>query len=430
MSDRRTVVALIAILLVAFALRLGFAAGVVGLSRIGKGDEADYHVIARHLAEGRGFTDPTGHVTGRRPPLYPVLLAVLYRVGGVHKSHARLVQVLLGVAVVLLVFALARQRFGATVGLAAAAIAAYNPFLVFISGYILTENLFMTLLLAALVVFGPPARERTARRSLAAGALLGLATLTRPTGLPMAAWVAASAPWALRDLPWRRRVRDAALVAATCLVVVAPWMVRNARAFGGWVGLTTHGGITFFQGNNPKVVDIPHYRGGVAPLEALPRYDALVRADERTRDRLAWRMGREFLRHHWRDLPRMAWWKFHRFWRLGSDMGISGVRAGWWFPRESIAGRIIARVDVGRVWSTVVFTLFGVGLWRTRRRARELVDLYGVVLVHTGVAIVFFGSIRGRIPVEPVIACFAAVALAGALSAWRPRRRGPAPGSP
>jgi hypothetical protein len=42
------------------------------------------------------------------------------------------------------------------------------------------------------------------------------------------------------------------------------------------------------------------------------------------------------------------------------------------------------------------------------------------VLVHTAVAMAFFGSLRGRIPVEPVICIFAGVAVVGLVSRLRP----------
>jgi hypothetical protein len=61
----------------------------------------------------------------------------------------------------------------------------------------------------------------------------------------------------------------------------------------------------------------------------------------------------------------------------------------------------------------------------TRRRWRELLFLYGVVVAHTAVALVFFGSIRGRVPVEPVIAIFAAVTIDRVVFRLRERRSNP-----
>jgi hypothetical protein len=45
-----------------------------------------------------------------------------------------------------------------------------------------------------------------------------------------------------------------------------------------------------------------------------------------------------------------------------------------------------------------------------------------MVVVHTAVAVVFFGSLRGRLPVEPVICIFAGTALAAAARSAARRR--------
>jgi hypothetical protein len=221
---------------------------------------------------------------------------------------------------------------------------------------------------------------------------------------------------------WRARGTRALVAAAAFALVVLPWYARNASVVGGWV-LTTHGGVTFLQGNNEKVASVPQWRGGAAPLEVLPRFDELAQRDELSRDRLAWELGRDYLRANWRDVPRVVAWKMVRFWRLKSDMGLSGVRSGWWWSKDSALGRFAADVDLGFVYAVVVIPLFVAGLIVTWRRRRDLVLLYGVVVVHTAVAAVFYGSLRSRIPIEPVICALAAVVVVSLA------RRGAAPRS-
>ena len=92
-------------------------------------------------------------------------------------------------------------------------------------------------------------------------------------------------------------------------------------------------------------------------------------------------------------------------------------------------GRLAADVDVGFAYAIVVMPLFVAGVWSTRRRWRELAFPYGVIVVHTAIAIVFFGSLRGRLPVEPVICIFAAGALA-ALTRRLVRLRAPSRSGP
>jgi len=409
-----------AILVIAALARIGFGVGVVGLFSPPKADEADYHAIASHLAAGDGFVDETGRPTGRRPPAYPALLSAVYRVVGPRPAAGRVLQMALGVVIVALVYSITRRHFDKATARVAAALAAVNPFLVFISGYALTENLYIVLLLLAVRVLprldaeGPPVS-----RWFYGAVLLALAALTRPTGLPVVLWVGA-AVLLFGGGEISTRIAEVAVVGLVTVALLLPWAFRNQVTFGSWVGLTTHGGITFYQGNNERIVDVPHYRGGVAPLDMLPHYDQLARLDEGARDDYAYRLGKEFVRSHAAMMPRIAWWKFKRLWRLQSDVGLSGIRSGWWFANDSRLGHLAATVDAGFAYAIVAFPLFVAGLLLSWRRWREMMPFYGIVAAHTAVALVFFGSIRGRLPIEPVIAMFAAVALVALVRRLRP----------
>ena len=411
--------ALPTILIVAALSRFGFAAFVVGLDTPPKGDEADYHAIAAHLAAGEGFRTANEAATARRPPAYPLFLAALQFVAGDSPAAGRIAQVVLGVVVVWLTVLVTRLWFGDTAAVWAGWFAALNPFLVFISGYLLTENLYMVFVLAA-IAYSPSPRDycdHPWRCTIRMALLLGLATLTRPSGLPLLEWTLV-AVLLFSSAPWKTRITRAVVVAALFLIVLAPWLIRNQRVVGAPV-LTTHGGITFYQGNNAKVASTPSWRGGVAPLDALPGYPQLATMPELERDRAAWQMGKDYLRANPGDVPALVAWKLARFWRLQSDMGLSGIRSGWWFNNQSPLGRIAAQIDVGMIYAVVALSLFVAGLIVTWRQWRDLLFAYGMILVHTAVAVVFFGSLRTRIPVEPVICVFAGAAIA----AWAARQR-------
>lgn len=418
--SRNATVALAVIIIVAGLLRLLFATFVIGWSVEIRGDEIDYHEIAVSLSAGEGF-EVNGYPVARRPPLYPVVLAAVYKTIGPYEVAGRILQVLLGMLVVYLAFRVARRYFDESVALVAAGIVALNPFLIVMSGYLLTENLYIVLMLAALLVFPTPAHlSGPLRKVLFTAAILAATALTRPTGLVLAVWMLGAGLLLGGGSLWGRWRNGLAAAALFC-VLLLPWCLRNHSVLGGWVGLTAHGGITFYQGNNQKVIDIPHYRGGVAPLAGLPHAAEIAKMGELERERFAWAKGKEFLRHNRGRVPQILWWKFARFWRLKSDVGLSGVRSGWWWSTDSFLGRLASRVDVGLVYAIVAFPLSIAGVVLTRRRWREMLFLYGVVIAHTAVALVFFGSIRGRIPVEPVVAIFAAVTIHRLYRRLRPR---------
>jgi 4-amino-4-deoxy-L-arabinose transferase-like glycosyltransferase len=276
--------ALSTILIVAALSRFVFSVWVVGLHAMTKGDEADYQTIATHLADGRGFTAAEETPTARRPPAYPVFLSLLYRVTGPDPAVGRIAQILLGVLMVWLTTRVARAWFGEPAAVWSGWFAALNPFLIFLSGYLLTENLYLVFLLGAIVLAADASRSvhSIVVTHALVGLLLGLAALVRPSGLPMLEWMLA-AVFLFGAAPWRSRIVHVVLAAEIFGVVMAPWLVRNAHVIGAPV-LTTHGGITFYQGNNEKVATTPPWHGGAAPLEALPGYDRLAGMTELERD--------------------------------------------------------------------------------------------------------------------------------------------------
>lgn len=398
---------------------------VVGIDRTPAGDEVDYHYIAVNLADGQGYRLETGELTARRPPLYPVVLALLYRVFGVSVTLARLFQVLLGTGLVALVFFTARRFFTPGAAWLAAALTAVNPYLVFISAYLLTENLYAILLVGgALLAAKTPVPAGSRRHAALAGVALGLATLCRPTAWMVALWVAGFG-LLLGDGPLKGRFARGAVLVAAVIVTLLPWGIRNHAVFDRWEFFTLHGGITFYQGNNPAVLQYPQYHGGVAPLEMLPGWDRIKSMSEAERDDTTRTMGRAFLRANKDRIPLLAWRKFVRFWRFRSDVGLSGIKSGWWFNKDSPLGKLASSFDVGLLYSGVVIPLFMAGLFVGLKNRRRFVLLVGLVVIHTFVALVFFGSLRMRIPIEPVIAMFAADVFWRIVTRLRMRRSTP-----
>lgn len=420
----RTAIGLLVIVAAGLAARLLFCVAVVGVDRPPAGDELDYHQIAVNLSQGEGYRLGSGEPTARRPPLYPIVLSFLYRVFGDSIAAARLLQVLLGAALIPLVFHVTRRLFPPRAAWIAAGLTAVNPYLIFISGYVLTENLYAVLLLAAVPPSAAILSPAGSRRGAAlAGLTLGLATLCRPTAWIIGLWVAGFGVL-LGGGERRARIARAAVLVAALVVTLIPWAIRNHVVFDRWEPFTFHGGITFYQGNNPAVLEYPQYHGGVAPLEMLPAWDRIKTMAEPERDDTTTAMGREFLRRNPDKVPILLWRKFARFWRLRSDVGLSGIRSGWWFDRNTVLGRLAGSLDAGFVYSAVVIPLFAAGFLLGLADRRRSAALAGLVVVHTLVALVFFGSLRMRIPIEPVVAMFAADAFVRIIGGLRARRPG------
>jgi 4-amino-4-deoxy-L-arabinose transferase-like glycosyltransferase len=142
-------------------------------------DASLYDALARQIAAGDWLA---GREVFSLPPLYPYLLAVGYRLGLSGGAVIGL-QALLGLGNLALVWCLGKDLFGARVaGLASLLCLLYAPFLAMESKLMgTTLGVFLGLCLPRLLLTARR-RDRPAQW-VAAGALLGIASLARPETL-------------------------------------------------------------------------------------------------------------------------------------------------------------------------------------------------------------------------------------------------------
>lgn len=189
-------------------------------------DDGVYVVLAKALAEGQGYANI--HLPGAPPgvhfpPLYPLMLSVLWRLWPSFPDNVTLFRLFDSAALAGAAWIVAAHARRHGVAGAWASVALPLGFLAFplltIVGVRFSEPLF--LLLAAGAVSLADRRDATPTTALAAGALAGLATLTRSVGVAAIAGVAVGV-----FLHGGRRTAAAAAVAS--LAVVTPWMLWAA----------------------------------------------------------------------------------------------------------------------------------------------------------------------------------------------------------
>jgi hypothetical protein len=212
--------------------------------------------IAANLLAGRGFAIRflgADGPTSQQAPVYPVLVAAAFAVGGVETPRAllllQLVQAALGGVLVLGVARLARAVApGRTwVALIACGIAALHPTLIYAATHVQVAGLAAALLTWTLAFAYDAGRIGRRRDAVATGGLFGVLVLTDPIlglALPGIAWAIA-----LGRGGWGAVVRSLGWVAGVGLIVVAPWIARNAAVHGEFVPVKSTFGYAFWQGN-------------------------------------------------------------------------------------------------------------------------------------------------------------------------------------
>ena len=193
-------------------------------------DDAQYVILAKSLATGQGyrFLNLPGTPVGTHfPPGYPAFLALMWRISPAFPENVAVMK--FANAILLAIVALVAYRFAhrtleLPAGLAAAtalAGAVTIPSLV-LSSSIMSEPLFLAMLLPTLVwsegETSPSQAFSSIRTPLLLGASAGMLTLVRTHGIALVAALAVT-------YFVRRRHRDAMLSTAAALIVLAPWLV-------------------------------------------------------------------------------------------------------------------------------------------------------------------------------------------------------------
>lgn len=192
-------------------------------------------IVARNLLEGRGYVNDAHWLLFLNPPalpmsfhnanpLYPTLTAIVMALTGSGPVTAAVLLSILGSALSAVgVFFLVRH-FGVRerVAVVCAAVPLFLPPLFRISFAALPDALATGLIVCLLAVV---VRARDWSHWLMAGALFGLAWLTRSTAVLV---LPAVGIWVLARHGWQRAWRAGLLAGAGALVMAAPWLVRNA----------------------------------------------------------------------------------------------------------------------------------------------------------------------------------------------------------
>jgi 4-amino-4-deoxy-L-arabinose transferase-like glycosyltransferase len=239
--------ACLAIFFLALALRLA-AVFATGPATSSFGDARAYVFAARTLVETGTYPDATDFRFFFRPPVYPVFLAVATLGHPDSVPRARAATAVAGSLVPLLLAALSARIFRRRgVAIASGLLAAVHPPFVLASSEIQSEPLFTLLLLAAGFLLLAAADRPSSNLAVLAGAALGLAALTRSTGLALAPLLLA--PLLDRRWPGRARAHLGGSALLGFAIALSPWIARNAVVFHELILSSDAGGFALYSGN-------------------------------------------------------------------------------------------------------------------------------------------------------------------------------------
>lgn len=364
-------------------------------------DSHGYWTLAQQIGRGLPYEYGSPDAKIFRTPMLPLLLAPLTWIPDPYWAVlvTRLVGAVLGTVAVLGIALLAGRVGGPASFAWAGLIAAAYPSAIGMSVVVLSEMLFLPLMVFQLLFWldatgspsmpGPAANRRAWALAFASGSIAGVASLTRPSWLLFTPCLIAA--YLLWNKVGRRQTALALLALAGMCLAMNPWWIRNASITNKWVLTTLQVGPSLLDGLRSDATGASD-SGMEFMVDIVQRQRRL---DSQSLDPLEstfeWRVNRLAAQEAVRwatknpDLAfQLALRKFARIWSFWPD---GKELASHWM-------RLV--ITVG---SYSVLTLAVIACVRLRRLGKPLLaSLWLPCLYFTALHVVFVGSIRYREP--------------------------------
>jgi 4-amino-4-deoxy-L-arabinose transferase-like glycosyltransferase len=382
------------------------------------GDDAHaYYALSKALYEESSYGGPTFENSSDWSPGAPLLYAAsFYATGGAREGTARIVELLLGLAAIVVVYLLGRRIACRPAALLAAfAVAVYPPF-VHSTGALYSEPPAIFTLPAAVLAFLWAGEQERRWAWLLPGLLFGLTALIRPeyllVGVAFAVLGLIRVGW---DRGWKPGLASAGLLTAALLAPIVPWTIHNEISLHRTVPISTGGGKALYVGTflpadgeyqRVKAMLVRRYQHRDLP----PRSEALERVDptplfnrvaerypDLPRDSALGKIGKQNFSHYFGEDPigylAMTARKTWRMWSAGIGEAM-----------ESSAGRALQTL-------IVVLGLAGLGVLGWRRRWWELIAMTTPLVLVTAVGATTLAAPRRNEVLMTLIFPLAAAAL-------------------
>ncbi len=385
--------------------------------------------IAHSLATGQGFASPFRVPTGPTAwmtPVYPLLLAAIFKLFGAYTFGAWLAAVLFNILCVVAacvpiylsgVLVAPSQSGGVESGRALGALAAWL-WAIFPNAILMpVESMWeasLAALLGATILWATLRMEKRKDNSPLGWSLYGLLWgFTLMTNATFAALL----PLLLGWLWWRRRndpdypprqlagrVAITLAIAALCCV---PWTIRNYRVFHQFVPLRSVLGLQLWLGNNADTQDI--FRGNLHPIYNAAERERYVALGELAYMREKKQLALSYMLSHPAREAHLVWIRFLSIWAGGSFRPFTDFldTPDLWF-RWVLAFNVVAAFA----------SLAGILLLFVRRNAAAF-PLAVFPAVFPWAYYLTLALPRYRLPIDPIVMLLTAIALRAAfLRIW------------
>lgn len=454
LSEKKTI---FFIFFCAVAIRFLYVYFLSGFNSLPGMDEVFYQKVANNIVDGLGFVVKEGIPTTKKPPVYPYFMASIFSLFGKGNFLAlRTAQILLGGICTILIYFIAKRLTNDKTALIASILTAFDPFLIYISSWVLAHILVYLFISLAVFFCLRTVEEPSLPNQILSGVFFGL------TGLSMGyntflfypylfIWgliifwsnpVNKSASFCSESIPLiksnefsngangKNALKISTIVLLAATLTISIWTIRNYFAYNKFIPIVTNGGYRFRGSNNSRA------NGLWAPSSGSPRFyfsdagrgwgdspdwetwageadylwlDLLFSEKKDYNDYeinlLNYKAGWNWIRNNPADWLKLLPKKFYHFWEPLNPRST--------FPQMSKNERLMAIS-----FYCFVFPLFIFGIYLSITSWQKYLIIYLIILHSIIGALIYYGDAQQRMIITPFLSIFAAISLSKFGELW------------
>ena len=346
--------------------------------------------IGASLASGQGFSHPFGPPTGPtawEPPLYPYLVAGVFRLFGIYSRASAFVLLAINSVFSALtcipIFLIAKRVFSERVAVGSAWAWALLPNVMFWCTRWVWETSLSALLLAVIFWLALTMEDRDGWLPwFEFGALWGITALNSTSLL---SFLPAAGLWAWhrRQQQGKKSIGGVVLASILFFACITPWLVRNERTFGKFIFIRDNVGSELRLGNGPGAdgtwMEYLHPTQDVYGMRQYQAMGELAYIAMREREAI------DYIEADYARFAGLCAKRFIYFWA-----GPPKATQPWW--TNDVKNSLFLASSVLMFW----------GLGRALRQRRHGAGLlFWLILLVPAIYYIVFPSPRYRVPIEP-----------------------------
>ncbi len=371
-------------------------------------DMEDYYRCAINFLKGDHLAQGPSHLA-YRPPLYPLFIAACIKLFPFNSLlYIRIIQSILSTISTVFVYFICRkilnpvQTDGANpllnhpklISFLAALTFANFGGQIFFTSLLMTETLFVFLLLLWIIIGFNCNNSNHYGRLISYSLLLGVLALIRPIALFFLPVLVFKTLQCIPQPKWPKKVW---LPLIGWLLPIIPWTIRNFFVLNTFVLITTNSGVNFFLGHNPYY---SYYDIGLKEQIRQELYKKYGQ-DEVLEDRFFFNQGFQYVLTNPQSLIPHSLWKLHFLYTL--------EKKPWpWedYFREPQVYFMNGLYWPALWWNPFFFIMVLAGItYAFILKAKHGLCL-SVICLYSFACLVFFARTRFRLPIEPFLVIY------------------------